>query len=110
MYNYYPEVTWGFSVMTKKRHQYSAEFKFKVALKATKGTKTISELASETGVHPTQIGDWKRQLLEEGTSLFQRNRNGHQREQEALQAELYEQIGRLKMELEWLKKKAARFG
>jgi transposase-like protein len=95
--------------MTKKRHQYSTEFKFKVALEAAKGTKTISDLASETGVHPTQISDWKRQLLEEGTSLFQRNRNGQQREHETLQAELYEQIGRLKMELEWLKKKSARF-
>ncbi len=95
--------------MTKKRHQYSAEFKFKVALEAAKGTKTISDLASETGVHPTQISDWKRQLLEEGTTLFERKGIGQQREQEVLQAELYEQIGRLKMELEWLKKKVARF-
>lgn len=63
--------------MTKKRHQYSTEFKFKVALEAAKGTKTISDLASETGVHPTQISDWKRQLLEEGTSLFQRNRKAN---------------------------------
>jgi len=96
--------------VSKKRRQYSAEFKFNVALEAVKGTKTISELASETGVHPNQIGQWKRQLLEEGTSIFQINGTRHQREQEALQAELYEQIGRLKMELEWLKKKAARFG
>lgn len=93
--------------MTKKRHQYSAEFKFKVALEAAKGTKTISELVSETGVHPTQISDWKRQLLAEGAHLFQRNGNGQQREHEAIEAELYEQIGRLKMELEWLKKRTA---
>ena len=58
-------------------------------------------------VHPNQISDWKRQLLTDGASLFQRNGIGHQREHEAVQAELYEQIGRLKMELEWLKKKAA---
>ena len=96
--------------MSKKRHQYSAEFKFKVALEAAKGTTTIRELASETGIHPNQISDWKRQLLAEGASLFQRNGIGQQREQEALQAELYEQIGRLKMELEWLKKKGDRFG
>ena len=94
--------------MTKKRRQYSAEFKFKVALEAAKGRKTISELAGELQVHPTQISDWKRLLLEEGASLFQRNGSGHQREHEALQAELYEQIGRLKMELEWLKRKVAR--
>ncbi len=95
--------------MSKKRHQYSAEFKFKVALEAAKGTKTISELASETGIHPNQIGQWKRQLLDEGGSLFKKNGAVHQREQAALQAALYEQIGRLKMELEWLKKKVSRF-
>ena len=94
--------------MTKKRRQYSPEFKFRVALEAAKGRKTISELAGELQVHPTQISDWKRLLLEEGASVFQRNRIGHQREDEALQAELYEQIGRLKMELEWLKRKVAR--
>jgi transposase-like protein len=93
--------------MTKKRRQYSAEFKFKAALEAAKGRKTISELASEMEVHPNQISDWKRQLLTDGASLFQRNGIGHQREHEAVQAELYEQIGRLKMELEWLKKKVA---
>ncbi len=92
--------------MSKKRHQYNAEFKFNVALEAAKGTKTISELASETGVHPTQISQWKRQLLDEGESLFKQNGTSQQREQEARQAELYEQIGRLKMELEWLKKKS----
>ena len=95
--------------MTKKRHQYSAEFKFKVALEAAKGTKTITELASETGVHPTQISDWKRRLLAEGADLFQRNGNGNQRAHDAHAAELYEQIGRLKMEVEWLKKRAAMF-
>ena len=96
--------------MSKTRRHYIAEFKFKVALEAAKGTKTISELASEAGVHPNQISDWKRQLLEDGVRLFQRNVSGKQREHEALQAELCEQIGRLKMELEWLKKSAARFG
>jgi transposase-like protein len=96
--------------MSQKRRQYTAEFKFKVALEAAKGRKTISELASEMEVHPKQIRDWKRQLLEAGASLFLRNRNGQQHEHEGLQAELDEQIGRLKMELEWLKKRSARFG
>jgi transposase-like protein len=95
--------------MSRKRRQYSAAFKFKVALEAAKGTQTISELATETGIHPNQIGQWKRQLLEEGASVFQINGASHQREQEALQAELYEQIGRLKMELEWLKKSCPRW-
>ena len=94
--------------MTKNRRQYSPDFKFKVALAAAKGTKTISEIASETGVHPTQISDWKRLLLEECASVFRRNGPDLHREHEAVQAELFEQIGRLKMELEWLKRQVAR--
>ena len=86
---------------------HSAQFKFKVALEATKENRTLNELASEYGLHPSQISAWKQQLLSEGPSVFGTNTTGPQREREALQAELYEQIGRLKMELEWLKKKAA---
>ena len=87
-----------------KRH--SAQFKFKVALAAAKGNKTLGELASEFGLHPSQISEWKTKLLRNGVSVFSTTTARQQREQEALQAELYEQIGRLKMELEWLKKKA----
>ena len=90
--------------MPKGKH-HSAQFKFKVALAAAKGTKTLSELASEYGLHPSQISEWKTQLLRDGVSVFSTTTARQQREQEALQAELYEQIGRLKMELEWLKKK-----
>ncbi len=86
-----------------KRH--SAKFKFKVALEASKGTKTLSELASEYGLHPSQISEWKTQLLRDGASVFSTTTARQQKEQEAVQTELYEQIGRLKMELEWLKKK-----
>lgn len=95
--------------MTQKRKQYSGQFKFKVALEAAKGTKTMSQLAGETGVHPTQIGQWKRQLLEEGVEFFSHNGNGKEQREEKVEAELYEQIGRLKMELEWVKKKATQF-
>ena len=95
--------------MSKKRRRHSAAFKFKVALEAAKGTKTLGEIASEREVHPNQISQWKRQLLEDGASLFSQNAAQRQREFEKLETELYEQIGRLKMELEWLKKKAARF-
>lgn len=95
--------------MSKPRRRHSAEFKFKVALEAAKGQKTINEIASEFTVHPNQVSQWKQELLAAGETLF-RSPGGHsQREHEALQAELYEQIGRLKMELEWLKKKAAGF-
>jgi transposase-like protein len=92
--------------MSKKRRRYSAQFKFQVALEAAKELKTINQLASEHGLHPNQISQWKRQLFEEGAVVFSNNRMQQQRKQEAIQTELYEQIGRLKMELEWLKKKA----
>ena len=95
--------------MSKSRRRFNADFKFKVALEATKGLKTLNELSSEFGVHPNQISDWKRDLLESGPTVFSNPLARQQRVQEALQAELYEQIGRLKMELEWLKKKAARY-
>ena len=85
-----------------KRH--SAEFKFKVALEAAKGSKTLNELSSEYGLHPSQISEWKSRLLNEGASVFGTTTAQERRQQEALQTELYEQIGRLKMELEWLKK------
>ena len=90
-----------------KRKRRSAEFKFKVALEAAKSTKTLSELSSEYEVHSTQISEWKNQLLKDGASVFSTTTARRQRDQEAFQGKLYEQIGRLKMELEWLKKKVA---
>ena len=95
--------------MSKKRRRFSSEFKFQVALEAAKGLKTLNELSSQYGVHSNQISSWKRELLEGGTTVFCSNSARQLQEQEALQTELYEQIGRLKMELEWLKKKAARY-
>ena len=96
--------------MSKKRCQHSPEFKFKVALEAAKGNRTMAEVAGEAGIHPNQISQWKSQLLDEGATLFRRNGDRSLREFEQREAELYEQIGRLQMELEWLKKKVARFG
>jgi putative transposase len=96
--------------MSKKRRRFNPDFKFRVALEAAKGQRTIGELVGEYSVHANQISQWKRQLLAGGADMFARNGSQDQQEQEALQAELYEQIGRLKMELEWLKKKAAQFG
>ena len=93
--------------MSKKRRRFSADYKFRVALEAAKGQETLSELASKYGLHPNQISQWKRQLLESGAEVF--NHNGSKAAQDAEASELYEQIGRLKMELEWLKKKAAPF-
>ena len=95
--------------MTTKRKQYSNDFKLKIALEAVKGVKTVSQLASEYNVHPTQIGTWKKQLVQQGHTLFTRPNDQQQREQQDKETALYEQIGRLKMELEWLKKKATSF-
>ena len=95
--------------MTKNRRRFSAEYKFRVALEAAKGQQTLSELAAKHGLHPNQISQWKRQLLESGADVFNRNGDKEAQTQGAEQSELYEQIGRLKMELEWLKKKAAPF-
>ena len=91
--------------MVKKRRRHAAAFKFRVALEALEGSKTISQLSSEHELDANQIRAWKRQLLEDGPNVFATNGERKQREQEAQEAELYEQIGRLKMELEWLKKK-----
>jgi putative transposase len=95
--------------MNQKRRQHSSQFKFNVALEASKGTKTLNELAGEYQLHPNQISEWKKHLLEEGPDVFSRKNGQRPPEQETREAELYEQIGRLKMELEWLKKKVAPF-
>lgn len=94
--------------MNGKRKQHTAEFRFKVALEALKGLKTVAELASIYEVHPTLINRWKEELHEGGRTIFgPPKRKGC--ETEVLQAALYEEIGRLKFELDWLKKKAAPF-
>lgn len=91
--------------MTVKRQQRSDSFKFKVALEAIQGLKTVNQIASEQQVNPSQVSQWKKQLQSQGATIFKSSPEGHQRQQEKKEAELYEQIGRLKMELEWLKKK-----
>jgi putative transposase len=95
--------------MKGKRNQYTDSFKAKVALAALKGDRTINELVSQFGIHQTLIHAWKKQLLNGAPDLFAKPAKGID-QTETLQAELYEQIGRLKMELEWLKKKTAPFG
>ena len=94
-----------------KRKLHTAAFKAQVALAALKGDRTVNELAGHYGVHPTLIHGWKKQLLAGAEGLFAGGRPRRpRRDAEARQAELFEQIGRLKMELEWLKKKVAAFG
>jgi transposase len=92
--------------MKNKRRNHSAAFKAKVALEAVKEEKTIAELASQYEVHPSQIAKWKKQLLESLPDIFSSRGQNQQQDIEALTAQLYQQIGQLKVELDWLKKKS----
>ncbi len=90
--------------MTTPRKSYSAEFKARVALEALKGHKTVNESASAYRVHPTQIATWEKHLQSELPQLFSTRRQTRKQEHEDLQAQLSQQIGQLKVELDWLKK------
>ena len=92
----------------KKKHD--AAFKARVALEAIKGEKTIAQIASEYGVHPNQIGQWKKRLLKDLPSIFSDRRKREGKEVQAEKDELYRQIGQLKVELDWLKKKSQLLG
>ena len=94
----------------KKRKAYAASLKAQVALAAYKGDQTVAQLAGAHGVHPTLIHAWKRQLLAGAPSLFTDRAPAAQADGEALQAQLYQEIGRLKVELDWVKKKSAQLG
>jgi transposase-like protein len=92
--------------MTTTRQRHSAKFKARVALEAIRGEKTLNQLGSQYGVHPVQIAHWRRAALDHLEEIFVDGRTQKARDSEVDRDALYEQIGRLKMELEWLKKKA----
>jgi putative transposase len=96
--------------MAAKRKRHTAAFKAQVALAVLRGDKTVNELASQYQVHPTLIHAWKKQLLAGAAEVFAQPGKGAAADAEAQKAELFEQIGRLKMELEWLKKKVGPVG
>ena len=91
------------------RKTYSTEFKVKVVLEAFKGQRTINELSSQYGIHPNQVLQWKKQAVESLPEVFSTRRGRVAAEAEALQAQLYQQIGQLKVDLDWLKKKVGLF-
>ncbi len=90
-----------------KRKQHSAQCKARVALEALKGQKTVNQLASDYGIHPTQISHWKRQLQDGVQEVFSSKRQNQEKEEAELKAVLYQEIGQLKVELDWLKRKTA---
>ena len=88
------------------RKRFTAEFKARVALEALKEQQTLAELASRFEVHPVQVSQWKKQLRTEAVGLFAERRAQERHEHTLLQDQLYQQIGQLKLELDWLKKKS----
>jgi transposase-like protein len=92
--------------MKRPRKQYSADLKAKIAVEAIKGQRTMQELASHYGVHPSQVTQWKKQLLESASEIFSSGRDHATEADEEMKAELYQQVGKLQVELDWLKKKS----
>jgi len=92
--------------MSQQRKTYSADFKAKVAIAALKAQQTVNEIASIYSVHPNQVMAWKKQALEAVPESFSTRRAADAHAEEELKAQLYQQIGQLKVELDWLKKKA----
>jgi transposase-like protein len=92
--------------MSVQRKRYSADLKTRVALEAIKGQKTANEIATEYGVHPTQIVQWKKQALDGLPEVFSTQASERAKSEEALIATLYQQIGQLKMQVDWLEKKS----
>ena len=88
-----------------KRRRYKAEFKAKIAIEAIRGLKTINELASEYEIHPNQISQWKKHLLDSVAEVFSSGKSRKRHCEDALKDRLYQEIGKLKIELEFLKKK-----
>ena len=92
------------------RKSYRADFKAKVALEAIRGDRSLAELAARYELHPTQIAQWRKVLVAGLPEVFTDKRRRKEADDEQEKARLYEEIGRLKVELDWLKKKAERFG
>jgi transposase-like protein len=90
----------------KKRKVHGPEFKAKVGLEAVRGVKTLNEIGQDYGVHPVQVGQWKKEILEQACCLFEGKRGPKPVEEHSEEERLYSEIGRLKMELDWLKKKS----
>ncbi len=96
--------------MTQKRRRFTAEFKARVVRAALREDKTLAQLAKEYQVHPNQITEWKRQALEALPEVFSKRRKQEQHDQQALVDRLYQQIGELQVDVNWMKKKSRELG
>ncbi len=94
---------------TKNRKVYKPEFKAKVALEAVRGKLTINQIAKQFEVHPNQISNWKKHFLESLPQIFDNSKKSPTEQNEELTNQLYQQLGQLKVELDWLKKKSSIF-
>ena len=92
--------------MTRDQRRYDSRFKAQVALEAIRNRQTISQIASQYGVHPNQVSKWKKRALEGLVELFSDGKERREKDQQQLIDELYRQIGKLKVELDWMKKKS----
>jgi transposase-like protein len=99
-----PEPERSFHTMSRRK-RYDDRFKAQVAIEAIKNQQTIAQIASHYGVHPTQVSQWKKQVLEQSPQLFADGRSQAASDNNQLVDELYRQIGQLKVELDWLQKK-----
>ena len=88
-----------------KRRKFSAEFKTKVAIEAIRGLKTLNEISSEYEIHPNQITKWKKQLLTQAPQIFKDRKSSDSHKENQKVEKLYQEIGQLQVELNWLKKK-----
>ena len=95
--------------MRKERRNFDSSFKAKIALEALREQKSINQLAAENELHPNQISLWKKQLLDGSTELFKEGKTPKQKQDNKLVDQLYQQIGQLKVEVDWLKKKSDQF-
>lgn len=96
--------------MKKQRRKHTAEFKARIALEAIKGLDTINVIAAKYELHPVQVGNWKKELLERVPELFERKSAPKDKNVEQERAQLERKVGQLSMEVDWLEKKCVRLG
>ena len=96
--------------MKKQRRKHTAEFKARIALEAIRGIDTINEIAAKYEVHPVQVGNWKKDLLDRVPELFERKNAAKNKDEELERAQLDRKVGQLSMEVDWLEKKCVQLG